>query len=278
MIGPSYRRAIGSLPAELGRVARYHAGWWDDEGRARARAGKAVRPALVLASARAAGADRGVPVPEVVEAAVAVELAHDFTLLHDDVMDGDRTRRGHPAAWTVFGTSLGILAGDALLVLALKVLDNRAGAPVLTQALLELCAGQAADLAFETRQDVGLPECLAMAEALLGVWGGPIATGKPASSDLASRKKSLPVVAALTSGTAAGERLARMYQREQDMDEHAIAHAAELIEAAGGKTWAQQEAERRIVAALDALTAAHPDPAATTDLHALAALITRRDR
>ncbi|MFI6743971.1 polyprenyl synthetase family protein [Nonomuraea sp. NPDC050451] len=187
--------------------------------------------------------------------------------------------------------------------------------------MLELCAGQAADLAFETRQDVGLPECLAMAEAktgallgaacqlgalaagaepaaahcyrtfarqlgvafqlvddLLGVWGDPIATGKPAGSDLASRKKSLPVVAALTSGTAAGECLARMYQREQDMDEHAIAHAAELIEAAGGKTWAQQEAERRIVAALDALTAAHPDPAATTDLHALAALITRRDR
>jgi hypothetical protein len=60
MIGPPYRRLIGSLPAELGRVAGYHAGWWDGEGRARARAGKSVRPALVLASARAAGADRGV--------------------------------------------------------------------------------------------------------------------------------------------------------------------------------------------------------------------------
>ena len=86
-------------------------------------AGKALRPALTLLSARAANAapERGVP------AAVAVELVHNFSLLHDDIMDGDTERRHRPTAWTVYGTRAAILAGDALLALAQDILLEDGG-------------------------------------------------------------------------------------------------------------------------------------------------------
>ena len=64
-----------------------------------------------------------------IDAAVAVELVHDFSLLHDDVMDGDLTRRGRPAAWAVFGINQAILAGDALQALAVQQLSAAATLP-----------------------------------------------------------------------------------------------------------------------------------------------------
>ena len=189
--------------------------------------------------------------------AVAVELVHDFLLLHDDIIDGDPTRRHRAAAWWVFGVGRAIIAGDTLLSLASHVLAERPGLRVLTTAQLDLCAGQSADMAFEQRADVGVAECVAMAECktaallacacelgalagggdarqcrllaelgrrlglafqladdLLGIWGDPAVTGKPRSSDLANRKKSLPVVAALTSGTVSGDHLA-LLQRDE---------------------------------------------------------------
>lgn len=322
LIEASHRAVVGGLPAGLERVAGYHAGWWDGEGRACASVGKAVRPALVVASARAAcgGGGYGDSGRAVVAAAVAVAVVHDFTLLHDDVMDGDRTRRGRPAAWTVFGPSQAILAGDALLVLALEMVNGTPWATVLTQALLEVCAGQSADLAFPDRDDVSIAECLAMAEGktsaligaacqlgalaagadmttadrfrrfgrelglafqliddLLGIWGDPRVTGKPTGSDLVSRKKSLPVVAALQSGTPAGRQLARLCERDDPFDASTVMRAAELVEAAGGRAWARTEAQARIAAALDALPTTDPANHASADLQTLAALITRRD-
>ena len=127
--------------------------------------GKALRPALTLLSARAAGA----PAERAVPAAVAVELVHNFYLLHDDIMDGDTERRHRPTAWTVHGVGAAILAGDALLALAQDILleDTAAqglwAARCLSAAVLRLIAGQGADLAFEQRNDVNLPECLTMA-------------------------------------------------------------------------------------------------------------------
>src|SRR5205823_1583492 len=88
------------LCPRMGQIASYHQGWADAEGRPTGRwGGKLVRPALALLSARAAGhaPTDGVP------AAVAVELVHNFSLLHDDIMDEDTERRGRATAWTVFG-------------------------------------------------------------------------------------------------------------------------------------------------------------------------------
>ena len=315
LIEPAHRAALDTLPAETRHLVGYHTGWWDIAGTPRPPTGKALRPALALACARAAGGHDDQAIP----AAVAVELAHDFTLIHDDVIDADPIRRHQPSAWTVFGTAAAILAGDALLILALLQPDQPQAVARLTAALLELCHGQAADLAFPARKEVTLDECVAMAEgktgALLGaacefgalaagtenctaahyrefgrrlgvafqitddlldLWGDPATTGKPARSDLTARKKTLPVVAALTSGTTAGEHLKQLYRRAGPLDEHALALAADLIEAAGGRTVARAEADRQIQAAATALTAAQPDPTATVDLHLLTELITHR--
>lgn len=329
VVEPAYRAAVGDLPPEIRHVAGYHIGWWEADGRAAGACGKAVRPALVLACARAAGGGGG---QAAVSAAVAVELVHDFSLLHDDVMDGDLTRRHRAAAWAVFGVGRAILVGDALLALAMDVLNGdpgdddglpqaRAGSSrVLSRALLELCRGQSDDLAFEDRGDVTVAECLNMAERktgallgaachlgamaggadtrvaelygrfgrqlgvafqlvddLLGIWGDPAVTGKPAGNDLTARKKSLPVVAALASGSRAAYLLARLYEREDAFDAAAVARAAELVEKAGGRAWALAEVGRRIEAARVALAQAHPEPSAGADLRLLADLIIRRD-
>ncbi|GJO08978.1 hypothetical protein NJB1808e29_42380 [Mycobacterium marinum] len=254
-----------------------------------------------------------------IAAAVAVELVHDCSLLHDDIMDGDVTRRHRPAAWVVYGVPMAILTGDALLVLALDLVHEGASGSALRKAALELCAGQSADLAFEQRTKVWLPECLQMAQQktgalfgvayqlgalaagadslvadqyaqfgrhlglsfqlvddILGIWGNESVTGKPVFSDLQSRKKSLPVVAALSSGTAAGAKLETLLGGSDALSDHELAFAADLIEDAGGRAWAEGEALRHRGLALDALAAAEPEPTAAEDLLALAELMTVR--
>jgi geranylgeranyl diphosphate synthase type I len=234
-----------------------------------------------------------------VPAAVAVELVHNFSLLHDDIMDGDTERRHRPTAWTVYGIGAAILAGDAMLALAQDILLEDTAAPqgvwaarALSAAVQRLIAGQGADLAFEQRDDVSLTECLTMAgdktaalmacacsigsihvgappqlamglaafgahaglafqltDDLLGIWGAPEVTGKPVRSDLRARKKSLPVVAALSAGTAEARELAALLAREEALSEEDLLRAAGLVEAAGGKTWTENEAGAQLAAA-----------------------------
>jgi geranylgeranyl diphosphate synthase type I len=112
---------------------------------------------------------------------------------------------------------------------------------------------------------------------LLGIWGDPETTGKPVHSDLRSRKKTLPVVAALTSGTRAGRQLAELYHREQEMSAGELARAAELIELTGARTWCRSQADDLIADALRELSAAHPAAGAAAQLRVLARLAARRD-
>ncbi|QKV75729.1 family 2 encapsulin nanocompartment cargo protein polyprenyl transferase [Amycolatopsis sp. Hca4] len=311
LVDPALRAAAERLPETMRRIAAYHFGWQDAQGRpAVTDGGKALRPALVLLCAEAAGGEAADAVP----AAVAVELVHNFSLLHDDVMDGDTTRRHRATAWTVFGTGPAVLAGDALLSLAFEVLapSGAANAKVLSDATLALLEGQAEDLDFEQRDDVTPAECVRMAEGktaallgaacalgaggaerfgafgravglafqhvddLLGIWGDPAVTGKPVYSDLQNRKKSLPVVTALCSGTPAGADLAALYARPEPLAETELAHAATLVEAAGGRQWSQAQADALLAKALRDLTAAAPPSRATAELATLARLITTR--
>ncbi|MFE0251863.1 family 2 encapsulin nanocompartment cargo protein polyprenyl transferase [Streptomyces sp. NPDC059010] len=324
---PELRAAVESLPDSMRRVARYHFGWEHADGTpAAGGAGKAIRPALVLTAAAALGGPgaRAAAVP----AAVAVELVHNFTLLHDDVMDRDTTRRHRPTAWTVFGDAAAILAGDALQALALRLLAedphpaSTAAAVRIADCVVELCAGQHADTSMEKRgpTEVGLDEVLAMAEAktgallgcacalgalyagaaeedvtaldafgreaglafqliddVIGIWGDPSHTGKPAGADLAARKKSLPVVAALTSGGPAAAELAALYELTCDKeDEESIARIALAVERAGGRDWAQAQAADRMARAMQELARAVPDPEEAGGLLALAEFVTRR--
>ncbi|HTS99738.1 MAG TPA: polyprenyl synthetase family protein [Streptosporangiaceae bacterium] len=297
LVGPAVAAAIDRLSPEVRMVAAYHLGLTDSGGRPAGRtgtAGKALRPALALLSARSAGAapERGVP------AAAAVEFVHNFSLLHDDIMDGDTERRHRPTAWTVYGVGAAILAGDALLALAQDLLlegpapQGLWASRCLGAAVQRLIAGQGADLAFERRDDVTLDECRQMAgdktaalmacacsigaiyvgapaelamglagfgahvglafqltDDLLGIWGAPEITGKPVRSDLRTRKKSLPVVAALTSGTGPGRELGALLGRTESLTEDELLHAAGLVEAAGGREWAESQADAALAAA-----------------------------
>ncbi|MDI3423928.1 polyprenyl synthetase family protein [Streptomyces luteolus] len=133
------------------------------------RRGKAVRPALAVLSALAVGGSARDALP----GAVAVELVHDFTLLHDDVIDGDALRRHRPAAWAVFGTSAAVLAGDALLVAAMRTVSDvpcRSAAAVaeLVGVLRELVEEQSDDVAFEEAPTVSVQQYLRMAGGKTG--------------------------------------------------------------------------------------------------------------
>lgn len=179
LVTPALRRVVEELPAPQREVAGYHRGWHGADGSAAAepvteRGGKAVRPALVFLSALAVGA----PADSVVPGAVAVELVHDFSLLHDDVIDADPLRRHRPAVWRQYGTPAAVLTGDALLISALAVLaaDSTPHAAAATKelscALDDLLRGQSQDVAFESTPRVGAEEYLEMAAGKTGALMG----------------------------------------------------------------------------------------------------------
>ncbi|MBB0233013.1 polyprenyl synthetase family protein, partial [Streptomyces calidiresistens] len=152
---PALRAAVDRLAPPMDTVAAYHFGWIDADGRpADADGGKAVRPALAVLSAEAAGAAPTVGVP----GAVAVELVHNFSLLHDDLMDGDEQRRHRDTVWKVHGPAHAILVGDALFALAGEILLVEGGehaaraARRLASATRRLIDGQARDISFEHRE------------------------------------------------------------------------------------------------------------------------------
>lgn len=227
-----------------------------------------------------------------------MELVHNWSLLHDDIMDGDTERRHRPTAWTVYGIGAAILAGDALLMLGQDLLlegpapQGLWASRCLAAAVQRLIAGQGSDLAFERRDDVTLEECKQMAgdktaalmacacsigaiyvgapaalamglagfgahvglafqltDDMLGIWGAPEVTGKPVMSDLRTRKKSLPVVAALTSGTEAGRELGELLAKPEALTEDELADGARLVEAAGGRDWVEAEADSALASA-----------------------------
>ena len=165
LIAQGLHGAVDRLPDLLRLPVAYHLGLSDAEGRAAdGDGGKAIRPAITLLAAEAVGADPRSALP----GAVALELVHNFSLLHDDVMDGDRERRHRPTVWALFGVGEAIVAGDALKALALEILledgrpESRRAALELTRATAEMIRGQAEDLAFESRLDVTEDEALAM--------------------------------------------------------------------------------------------------------------------
>lgn len=320
LVQPALRTAVAGLEPSMHRVISYHFGWTDENGAPTdGDSGKALRPALVLLAAQAVRATPEAALP----GAVAVELVHNFSLLHDDVMDGDTERRHRPTVWRLFGTPTAILAGDALLTLAMQVLDRACPAVTggLTTAVQRLIAGQSADVGFEHRIDVELSECLDMAggktgalmrfatevgallggagpataalfaefghnlgmafqlvDDLLGIRGSPEATGKPVLADLRVRKKTVPVVAALNSGTRAGAALRDLYRQSDPPTKEELHTMADLIDRSGALAWTRDRAQRYVVKAvscLDQVAAPAPIHAALNDL---TRFILERDR
>src|SRR5438874_9166810 len=112
--------------------------------------GKRVRPVICLATGEAAGAEPELVLP----AAAAVELVHNFSLVHDDLpsLDDDELRRGRPSTWAQYGEAIAVLAGDALLTEAFRLAlsyPTPAVARELAQATLGMIGGQYVDIAEE---------------------------------------------------------------------------------------------------------------------------------
>ncbi|MFQ6117849.1 MAG: polyprenyl synthetase family protein, partial [Candidatus Bipolaricaulia bacterium] len=169
------RESVAGLGGPLYSMVRYHLGF--DDGAA-GYSGKALRPSLLLFAHEALGGEPEKALP----AAVALELVHSFSLVHDDIQDRDEERHGRPTVWRAIGPAQAINVGDALRelsALALLKLQGHFPAEVvlrasltLDRATLEMIEGQWLDLAFEEQDEITVQDYLGMVErktgALLG--------------------------------------------------------------------------------------------------------------
>ena len=128
--------------------------------------GKRLRPVLTLMSAEIFNCDY----KKALDAALSIEVFHNFSLVHDDIMDAAPLRRGEQTVHEKWDTNTGILSGDAMLIMAYQLFENyepeifRALAKLFSKTALEVCEGQQYDVDFETRDDVTIPEYLKMIE------------------------------------------------------------------------------------------------------------------
>jgi geranylgeranyl diphosphate synthase type I len=177
---PSSSLMIPGLDSFYGQMG-YHLGWLDAQLLPiQPQTGKLLRPTLLLLAYEAVGAngctfkreekrhlDRALP------AAVAIELFHNFTLVHDDIEDGDRERRHRPTAWAVFGTPLALNLGNGLASLShmtlLSLFDEGVSTNLIARlgscfdrTALTVTEGQHLDLCFETQEQVTIPHYLEM--------------------------------------------------------------------------------------------------------------------
>ena len=172
-----YRDEIGHALREALRgddtvynLLRYYMGWVDPDGNpASGTEGKYLRPTLCLFACEAVGGKRELAMP----AAAALELIHNFSLIHDDIQDRDETRHHRKTLWAIWGIPKAMVAGNVLRIVAdgtLDVLQSNGVPPArviavvnqLTQAYLEMIEGQYLDISFEGQSEIRLQQYLDM--------------------------------------------------------------------------------------------------------------------
>lgn len=170
-------------PALFYQMMHYHMGWVDEARNAvEGNGGKRIRPVLCLLCAAAVNGSWHAAVP----AGAAIEILHNFTLIHDDIQDRSPKRRGRPSVWKIWGIPQAINTGDAMFALAHKALyrlqDRDVKAQTVVRAArrfddtcLVLTMGQHRDMNFETKLDVSVGDYVQMIDgktaALLGLCG-----------------------------------------------------------------------------------------------------------
>ncbi len=297
----------------------YQLGWSGENAGPKAE-GKQLRATFTLLACQAAGGDWRDALP----AAAAVELLHNFSLIHDDIEDLGEIRRGRPAVWKVWGKAQAINTGDAMFALANAALLDLSESVSLETALqagklfhttcLRLTQGQHLDIAFEDQDQVNLesywqmvggktaallafgleagalaaganPEIqahfkdfghyLGMAfqvqDDILGIWGEEEMTGKSASGDLITHKKTLPVLY----GLAQKREFAKAWN-SGEITPATVPQLAEILQAEGGRAYAQSTADRLTDLALESLRKAQPQGEAGESLEKLAKKLLQR--
>ncbi|MGC8970585.1 MAG: polyprenyl synthetase family protein [bacterium] len=158
------------LPKDgLTNIIRYHMGWLNKDFKAEnSYKGKRLRSILCSLICKIAGGD----VEKSYSAGMALELTHNFSLVHDDIQDKDLFRRGRETVWSIWGVAQGINVGDAMISLAHKaILDSDLDyykkyrlIDILDTAIFKLCQGQFMDVSFEESEDVEIEEYLLMVQ------------------------------------------------------------------------------------------------------------------
>jgi geranylgeranyl diphosphate synthase type I len=296
---------------------QYHLGWVDANlVPTKNNMGKLLRPTLVLLAYETAGAGGRANVGEAesaylqcaLPAAIAVELTHNFTLVHDDIEDGDAERRHRPTLWTIWGVPQAINTGDGLHSLARlvlwKVLDYGVDghtaihlANLLDRASLIVTEGQHLDINFEQRLDISLPmyldmirrktaaliacstemgACLGTAnqeiihhlrnfgeatgiafqvrDDLLGVWATSAESGKTPAGDIYRRKKSLPIIHALTHASEQDRQsLMAIYQQINAINANQVEAVLDVMERTQTQAFCRQFLREQCQLAYEAL-------------------------
>ncbi|MDP2743874.1 MAG: polyprenyl synthetase family protein [Dehalococcoidia bacterium] len=169
-IDAGLRMALGGRDLPLYDMLRYHLGWLDEQGKPLiSSSGKALRPTLCLLASEANRGERH----RVLPAAVAIELVHHYSLIHDDIQDNDTERHHRPTVWSIWGKSQAINAGSAMRVLASLVIlgldkcgvsrQKRLEAQrLLDESCLQMIEGQYLDISYERRLDISIADYLDM--------------------------------------------------------------------------------------------------------------------
>ena len=281
--------------------------------------GKRIRPLLLLLTNVASGGNWENAIP----AAVAIELIHNFSLIHDDIEDQSEQRRGRPTLWKTHGLPLSINAGDALFSLSFICLGDLQQSSsekmsfqafhLLSQACLSLTKGQHLDISFEDLETVPISEYLKMIEGktatllavssqmgaliaekdqsvqelyyqfgkniglafqiyddILGIWGDPRVTGKSTSTDLVTRKKTLPILY----GLSRNDTFRDMWEKEISPDN--ITKLAFQLREEGAYDFAMDKATEFTSTARNALYQAEPKGYAVEAIEDLISSLTKR--
>ena len=331
------RAAFPDVDLPIYDMGRYALGWLDEQGRPASASGKGARAALTMLGAEAI-TDDPAALRRATAGAAAVEIVHNFSLVHDDVQDGDIERRGRPTVWRVWGVAQAINTGDLMRELAdaamrRALLHGASSEAVLeairrlNQATMLMIEGQYLDLTFEQRMDVQVEEYLAMverktgammgvslsigatlagatseqADALdragkrlgrcfqmrddwLGIWADPDALGKPTDADIRRRKKSFPILYALSHAPAETRRaLVEIYAADladdgADLPDEQVEWVHSMLGEIGADEATDRAAREEYEAFLEDLASGDPRAAAVADLQELARFTLERDR
>ncbi len=303
-------------------MMHYHLGWVDEKLQAvQAGSGKRVRPLICLLSSGAAGGQWQQAVP----GASALELLHNFSLIHDDIQDASPTRRGRPTVWQLWGANQAINSGDAMFSIShislSRMLERGVPAETIVHAVrrfdetcVDLTIGQYLDMSFEAKLEVSVEEYLKMIEGktaallafsaelgarvaqqsasvvahyysfgrdlglafqvrddILGIWGDESVIGKSSATDIATRKKSLPVLF----GLAESAELHELYAADNP-GAGFVERVVSILDQVGARQVAESYEEQYAASALDHLSEANPQGRAADALQQLTRFLLNR--
>jgi geranylgeranyl diphosphate synthase type I len=321
------RFAVGEASLPMYDMMRYHLGWIDERGNPQsATIGKRLRPVLCLLACQAVGGEWQQALP----AAAAVELVHNFSLIHDDIQDRSPERRGRATVWYIWGQPQAINVGDGMHALALSSLLRLedSGIPhqkvvraarILGEASLKLCEGQYLDINYENRLDISIDNyldviscktaalfrCSLEIGALLGtndesllarlklfghnlgmtfqvhddilsLWGDEKVTGKPNTSDIQMKKKTLPIVYALQKTKGEDRELLWSIYKKKTVGPADIENVLHILNRLDAQGYVQGMSDRHYRQAISELNSVNIPASAKEDLRAIANFLLKR--